>query len=106
MMFDSSLAARGWILALLLTVVTAGPGNATASAAEPGKFWVFVGTYTDGKSKGIYRMVLDTASGKLSAPELAAPASNPSFLAVHPSEKYLYSVNEGPGPGKGGGVTA
>src|SRR5271163_2134352 len=106
MMFDLSLAARGWILALLLTVVTAGPGNATASAAEAGKFWVFVGTYTDGKSKGIYRMVLDTASGKLSDPALAAEVSNPSFLAVHPTGKFLYTVNEGPGPGKGGGVTS
>ena len=77
-----------------------------AHSAEPGKFWVFVGTYTDHESKGIYRMVLDTASGKLSEPVLAAELSNPSFLAVHPTGKYLYTVNESSGPGKGGGVTA
>ena len=81
-------------------------GAAAADAAEAGKFWVFVGTYTNGKSKGIYRMVLDTASGKLSEPVLAAELSNPSFLAIHPTGKYLYAVNESSGPGKGGGVTS
>ena len=68
--------------------------RAPAYTAEPGKFWVFVGTYTDGKSKGIYRMVLDTATGKLSEPALAAELDNPSFLAVHPTRKFLYAVNE------------
>ncbi len=42
----------------------------------------------------------------LSDPMLAAELSNPSFLAVHPTGKYLYAVNESSGPGKGGGVTA
>ena len=58
-------------------MVTMSLGSAAAYPAEPGKFWVFVGTYTDGKSKGIYRMVLDTASGKLSEPMLAAEAIRP-----------------------------
>jgi 6-phosphogluconolactonase len=106
MVLVNSLSPRGRTLALLLSAITISLVSATAHAAEPGKFWVFVGTYTDGKSKGIYRMVLDTASGKLSEPTLAATASNPSFLAVHPSGKYLYAVNEGPGPRKGGGVTS
>ena len=89
MMFDTSLASRVWLLALLLSVVATGSGSAPASAAEPGKFWVFVGTYTDGKSKGIYRMTLDTASGRLSEPALAAAIDNPSFLAIHPTRKFL-----------------
>ena len=88
------------------SVLTMSLASAAAEAAEPGKFWVFVGTYTNGKSKGIYRMEFDAASGKLSEPVLAAELSNPSFLAVHPTAKYLYAVNEGPGPGKGGGVTS
>jgi 6-phosphogluconolactonase len=96
-----------WLLGLLLSSVAAGSAGAAAGSDQgPAKFWVFVGTYTDGKSKGIYRMTLDPASGKLSQPELAAVSSNPLFLAVHPTGKYLYAVNEGPGPGKGGGVTA
>ena len=66
-------------------------------ADEPtGKTWVFVGTYTGGKngSKGIYRLELDLATGKLSKPEVAAEVTSPSFLAIHPTGKFLYSVNE------------
>src|SRR5262245_58800543 len=64
----------------------------TATAA-PGDTIVYFGTYTGGKSKGIYVSNL-SASGRLSAPELAAETSNPSFLAVHPSGRFLYAVNE------------
>ena len=106
MVLLSSLAWRGWLLALLSAALTMSLASTAANAAEPGKFWVFVGTYTNGKSKGIYRMEFDAASGKLSEPTVAAELSNPSFLAVHPTAKYLYAVNEGPGPGKGGGVTS
>lgn len=55
---------------------------------------VYVGTYTRGESKGIYMLELDLASGKLGEPTLVAQTTNPSFLAVHPSRKYLYSVSE------------
>jgi 6-phosphogluconolactonase len=107
MVFASLLVSRGWLFALLLSISAISPAAVeAASDREPGKFWVFVGTYTNGKSKGIYRMVFDPASGKLSEPTLAAEASNPSFLAIHPTGKYLYAVNEGPGSGKGGGITS
>ena len=55
---------------------------------------IYIGTYTGGKSKGIYASKFDSATGKLSAPELAAEAKNPSFLCLHPNGKYLYSVGE------------
>ena len=55
---------------------------------------VYVGTYTDGTSKGIYRSALDLATGKASAPVLAGEAKNPSFLALHPSGRFLYAVSE------------
>lgn len=95
-----------WIAAMLLGAIVAGPGAAHGAAREPAKFWVFVGTYTDGKGKGIYRMTLDARTGKLSEPVLAAELDNPSFLAVHPSRKFLYAVNETSRPGGTGGVTA
>jgi 6-phosphogluconolactonase len=66
-----------------------------ASAAEPGKtLWVYFGTYTGGKSKGIYLAELDTATGTLTSKGLAAETSNPSFLAIHPSHKFLVAVGE------------
>jgi 6-phosphogluconolactonase len=58
------------------------------------KFWVYIGTYTKGKSKGIYRCEFDAATGKLSEPVLAAELTDPSFLAIHPSNRHLYAVGE------------
>jgi len=53
-----------------------------------------MGTYTKGTSQGIYVSQLNTETGALSTPALAAKIENPSFLAVHPSSKYLYAVTE------------
>lgn len=81
----------------------------TAPAADepaPSAYWVYFGTYTGAKagdSKGIYRAKLDVKTGKLSAAELAAEVSSPSFLAVHPQGAALYAVGETGGK-DGGGV--
>ena len=87
-------------------------GEAHAGKAQgtgPGVFRVYVGTYTSGtgadRSQGIYLMDLDLASGKLGTPRLAAVAVDPSFLAIHPSQKFLYAVSErGEVDGKPGGA--
>ncbi len=69
--------------------------QAQEKPAAPKRYLAFVGTYTDKtKSKGIYAYRFDAAAGKLSALGVAAESANPSFLAVHPSGKYLYAVNE------------
>ena len=54
----------------------------------------YVGTYTDGESRGIYRFTLDPASGGASEPVLAAETESPSFLALHPGGRFLYAVGE------------
>jgi 6-phosphogluconolactonase len=54
----------------------------------------YAGTYTRGKSKGIYAWRFSPATGKLTSLGLAAETSNPSFLAVHPNRRFLYAVNE------------
>ncbi len=69
-------------------------------AAEPKEFLVYFGTYTKPPSKGIYRARLDVATGKLSAPEVAAECRDPSFLAVHPTGKFLYAIDESSDPAK------
>jgi 6-phosphogluconolactonase len=74
---------------------TEAPTPPAGKDAKPDKVAVYVGTYTEGtKSKGIYRLDLDLATGKLSAPVVAGEAVNPSFLAIHPSQRYLYAVDE------------
>jgi 6-phosphogluconolactonase len=84
-----------------------------ASAAErppagPQAYHVYFGTYTKAPSKGIYRALLDPATGKLSPAELAAECRNPSFLAVHPNGRVLYAIDESSDPAKhpGKGVAA
>lgn len=74
-----------------LALVLALPG--VANAAET-PVTVYIGTYTDGTSRGIYRASLDPADGKATAPVLAAEAKNPSFLALHPNSRFLYAVSE------------
>jgi len=69
-------------------------GRAQVPAPRGGNMLVYIGTYTGPKSKGIYMSRLDTEKGTLSPAELAAEVASPSFLAVHPTEKYLYAVNE------------
>ena len=53
---------------------------------------VWIGTSRTQPSKGIYHCTLDTASGKLSQPELAAEIGGPGFLAMHPDGHHLYAV--------------
>jgi 6-phosphogluconolactonase len=63
--------------------------------------FLVVGTYTSGSSHGIYVYGFDTEKGKAKLVDSVA-ASNPSFLAVAPNNKYVYAVNEN-GKSKGGG---
>ncbi len=62
--------------------------------AAPSSFMVFVGTYTNGASKGIYAYRFHPASGDIEPLGLAAETASPSFLAVHPNRRFLYAVNE------------
>jgi 6-phosphogluconolactonase len=68
----------------------------TSAAASKGKYFVYVGTYTEegSKSKGIYAYRFDAATSELSPIGLVAETINPSFLAVHPNHRFLYAVNE------------
>ncbi len=62
----------------------------TAGAAQT----VYIGTYSQRGSEGIYMSRLDPVTGRLEAPKVAAKATNPSFLALHPKLPVLYAVNE------------
>jgi 6-phosphogluconolactonase len=57
---------------------------------------VTFGTYTQATSRGIYAAWFDPNTGSLSAPFLAAEALNPTFLAVSPDGRRLYSTGEFP----------
>lgn len=94
-MMNLSSAIRCALLAGLLF------GGDAARAAE-GDYFAYIGTYTKDKSKGIYVYRFQAGDGKLTPLGLAAETPSPSFLAVHPSRRFLYAVNEE----RGGAVSA
>ncbi|MGD9633496.1 MAG: lactonase family protein [Pirellulales bacterium] len=56
---------------------------------------LYVGTYTRGTdSKGIYVYQFDDATGELKPLSVAEGVENPSFLAIHPNKRFLYSSDE------------
>ena len=62
---------------------------------EPSKaLTLFVGTYTENGSEGIYSYSFDSKTGELKNKKLAAPISNPSFVKISPDKKNLYAVEE------------
>jgi 6-phosphogluconolactonase len=68
---------------------------------------VYVGTYTTGKSEGIYLYRLNLSSGGLKLAATTKGVVNPSFLALAPSRRYLYAVNEvGDFAGKNSGAVS
>lgn len=66
----------------------------TACFAASKNYLLFVGTYTNTGSKGIYAYRYDAESGKVTPLGLAAETASPSFLAVAPGREFLYAVNE------------
>jgi 6-phosphogluconolactonase len=69
-------------------------GTQQSAQTATGNYFVYVGTYTAQQSKGIYLYRLDVNTGKVDSLGLAAETNDPSFLAVHPNQKFLYAVNE------------
>jgi len=92
---------------LLLMILTAlAPATRLLAASEQDQ-WVYFGTYTAGKSRGIHLTRL-TVDGQLSEPKLVATIANPSFLATDSKHRFLYALSEVSGPAgkEQGDVTA
>jgi 6-phosphogluconolactonase len=76
------------------------PSAIHAAAGAPGStLHAYVGTYTSavdgsGHGEGIYLIDVNTQTGELGQPRLAAQTPNPSWICIHPSKKYLYAINE------------
>lgn len=59
-----------------------------------GEIRVYIGTYTKGRSEGIYVYRMDESSGALEFISETEGGDNPAFLAIDPQQRYLYAVNE------------
>ncbi len=91
------ISIRQALLPLTLTSVLIAATSMSAASQL-----IFVGTYTpkDGASRGIYSVRLDSTTGALSAPVLAAETSNPTFLALRPDGHVVYALTDGPTGGR------
>jgi 6-phosphogluconolactonase (cycloisomerase 2 family) len=68
-------------------------------ASPRGRTFAYVGGYIGAvgegnNGKGIYLFEMNPHTGALSPLKLAAEATNPSWLSLHPSGRYLYAANE------------
>jgi 6-phosphogluconolactonase len=94
--FPMKITRRIFAFSLLITllVFSVAGGSADKSAANR-KYLVYVGTYTSKTaSKGIYAFEFDAETGKLTPKGVAAETLDPSWVAVHPSGKFVYAANE------------
>src|ERR1700757_4093918 len=61
--------------------------------AYAAKYFMYVGAYTQGTSKGIYAWTLDSKDGSLKSLGLMAETPQPAHLWIAPNGKTLYTVN-------------
>src|SRR5216684_2317791 len=84
-------AASLRLLLVLLLVASMGQARKNGSRKS---YIIYVGTYTGPNSKGIYAYRFDPATGQATPVGLVAETVNPSFLAIDPSQRFLYAANE------------
>lgn len=90
-----SATIRRFSVSFVLLAVMLLPGSTPGKQREPkGEYLVYIGTYTRQNSRGIYAYRFHTATGSLEPLGLVAETVHPSFLAVHPSRRFLYAANE------------
>jgi 6-phosphogluconolactonase len=63
--------------------------------AQPKKEIIYVGTYSVRDSKGVYVYELNRGTGALKLIQSIGSLESPTYLEIHPSGKYLYTVNRG-----------
>jgi 6-phosphogluconolactonase len=78
----------GLLPALLFSAVLLMPAPAFAA-----KYFLYVGSYTAGTSKGIYAWTFDSKDGSLKPLGLVAETKQPAHVWVAPNGKTLYAVN-------------
>ena len=89
-----ALQRIAWVCLVLAVVLDQAPVMSADAVPAREPLRVYIGTYTGAGSRGIYVSRFDTFTGLLSSPQLAAETKNPSFLVVHPNQRWLYSVGE------------
>lgn len=97
-MIQIKLFSRIWSTMLFTLAI------AVVYAQIDADYYLLVGTYTTTPEDGIEVYQYNSKTGKFQFAN-RTPIQNPSFLALSPNQKYLYSVSE-TGGAKGGSVSA
>ena len=100
--FPRALSRRGFMkgtAAFALAHSAAAVAQNAGHGSHHGKMFAYVGTYTGAagsgsNGEGIYLFEMNPQTGALSLLKLAAKTASPSWLALDPSGRYLYAVNE------------
>ncbi len=80
-----------WLPLLLASSV----GAMSAQAASENEVELLVGSYTQGKSQGIYRLQFNSDSGRITPEPLQVfKTANPSWLTLSKDQQRLFVVNE------------
>ncbi len=95
-----SLRYSPWILGAMIlggeVLLLQNAKLAASPAATKQDYFVYVGTYTGGESKGIYLYRFNERTGRLIPLGLAAEMANPSFVVADPKRHFLYALSEFP----------
>ena len=67
------------------------------TAPTANQMFVYIGTYAAENEDGIHICRLDLATGQLARIGAVAGGKNPSFQALHPNGRFLYSASESSG---------
>jgi 6-phosphogluconolactonase len=76
------------LLSLCLSLTLTGTSQSSIAKI----YHLIIGTYTTGKSQGIYVYSFNTVTSEVAPEQIIKEVSNPSFLAVSPNRKFVYSV--------------
>lgn len=73
-----------------------------ASCSNPQHYYLFIGTYTNTTSKGIYIYDFNSQTGEATWISNTDSVTNPSWVTISSNQKYVYAVNEtnGANPGR------
>tara|TARA_R110000737_G_scaffold338767_1_gene360110 strand:+ start:681 stop:1790 length:1110 start_codon:yes stop_codon:yes gene_type:complete len=82
------------IVVVLITITTLCIINSCKVEEVKNEEVLFVGTYTDGDSEGIYRFNFNLDTGELKNKVVAAKIKNPSYIAFSTNGSSLYAVSE------------
>jgi 6-phosphogluconolactonase len=86
---------KGFVLMVSIVATHAFAQDAGPAPAD-GVYDMIVGTYTGGKSEGLYVYRFDTKTGEATRVSVAQTV-NPSYLVVSGDRRHVYAVNELPG---------